>query len=261
MMRRNWCSATSMPAAVLAHRLLDAGIELDPPQNLPGARRLPAHELARAADALRRSWRLPAGRIDDLTGVIEGAVGIVLYIDFGDDDATAFITTPGDERLWFLCVQTPRWLGGWSDRNHEPSVPSEPLAHDLRFPEWRRQAGLTRLLVRPVPACISSVSCLAAPSRFSKQSGAPPLLPLSRERSGRWPRAPSVGTRRSPMAPMSTGDGRWELAGVAEEVIDASDEVAFEAANRFPVALAVAALLGEVVHRSGSWRILVRASM
>jgi hypothetical protein len=36
------------------------------------------------------------------------------------------------------------------------------------------------------------------------------------------------------------------LAGVSEEVVDASDEVAFEAADRFSVAFPVAALLGEV---------------
>ncbi len=60
---------------------------------------------------MRRAWRLPIGRIDDLTAVIEGAAGIVLYVDFGADEATAaFISTPGDERMWFL-LNTREYAG------------------------------------------------------------------------------------------------------------------------------------------------------
>ena len=69
----------------------------------PDAGEFPAHEPVRAARELRRAWRLPIGRVDDLTAAIESAAGLVLYVDFGADEATAaFISTPGDERMWFL---------------------------------------------------------------------------------------------------------------------------------------------------------------
>ena len=47
--------------------------------------------------------------------MIESAAGIVLYVDFGHDDATAaFIGTPHDERLWFLLnrASTPATVSG-----------------------------------------------------------------------------------------------------------------------------------------------------
>lgn len=90
-------------AVLIAQRLLGAGIDLDPPQTFPDPGEFPAHEPIHAAQELRRAWRLPVGRIDDLTAVIESAAGIVLYVDFGADEAiAAFISTPGDERMWFL---------------------------------------------------------------------------------------------------------------------------------------------------------------
>jgi Zn-dependent peptidase ImmA (M78 family)/DNA-binding XRE family transcriptional regulator len=90
-------------AVLIAQRLLDAGIELEPPRAFPEPGEFPADAPARAAAELRRAWRLPAGRVDDMTAVIESAAGIVLEVDFGSDDATAaFISTSGDERMWFL---------------------------------------------------------------------------------------------------------------------------------------------------------------
>jgi Zn-dependent peptidase ImmA (M78 family) len=90
-------------AVLIAQRLLNAGIDLDAPQTFPDPGEFPAHEPVRAAEELRRAWRLPVGRVDDLTAIIESAAGIVLYVDFGADEATAaFISTPGDERMWFL---------------------------------------------------------------------------------------------------------------------------------------------------------------
>jgi Zn-dependent peptidase ImmA (M78 family) len=66
---------------------------------------------ASAAAILRTAWRLPNGRIDNITKVIEAAGGIVLHVDFGTDDASAaFISTLGDERLWFL-VNTQETAG------------------------------------------------------------------------------------------------------------------------------------------------------
>ncbi len=53
-------------AVLIAQRLLNAGVELDPPQTFPEPGEFPAHEPARAAKELRRAWRLPVGRVDDL---------------------------------------------------------------------------------------------------------------------------------------------------------------------------------------------------
>ncbi len=90
-------------AVLVAKRLLDSGVEIDPPNRFPEAGQFAPDEPARAADALRRDWRLPAGRIDDVTSVVESAGGIVLRVDFGTDDASAaFLPMPGDQRLWFL---------------------------------------------------------------------------------------------------------------------------------------------------------------
>lgn len=90
-------------AVLIAQRLVDAGIELDPPQYFPEPGHFPPDEPARAAAELRRDWRLPIGRVDNVTAVIEAAAGIVLRTDFGTSDATAaFITTPQDGRMWFL---------------------------------------------------------------------------------------------------------------------------------------------------------------
>lgn len=90
-------------AVLIAQRLLDAGIEFDPPHRFPEPGDFPADAPEVAAAALRRDWRLPVGRVDDVTAAIEAAGGIVLRVDFGTDDATAaFIATHGDGRLWFL---------------------------------------------------------------------------------------------------------------------------------------------------------------
>jgi len=90
-------------AVLVAQRLLDAGIEIEPPQYFPEPGYYSADEPARAAHVLRRDWRLPVGRVDDLTALVEGVAGIVLRVDFGADDATAaFVASLGDERLWFL---------------------------------------------------------------------------------------------------------------------------------------------------------------
>lgn len=90
-------------AVLTAQRLLDAGIELDPPQYFPEPGQFPPDEPERAAAEMRRHWRLPTGRVDNVTAVIEAAAGIVLHVDFGTSDATAaFISTQSDGRMWFL---------------------------------------------------------------------------------------------------------------------------------------------------------------
>ena len=90
-------------AVLIAQRLLDAGVDLEAPQRFPEPGEFAPDEPESAAAALRRDWRLPAGRVDDVTRMIESAAGLVLRVDFGTTDAiAAFITTPSDGRLWFL---------------------------------------------------------------------------------------------------------------------------------------------------------------
>ena len=61
-------------------------------------------------------------------------------------------------------------------------------------------------------------------------------------------RVPADIARRArvPIERNGQADGDRDAVGVAEEVVDAADEVAFGAADRFSVALPVAALFGEV---------------
>lgn len=90
-------------AVLVAQRLLDAGVDFDAPLRFPEPGFFPGDEPTAAAAALRRDWRLPVGRVDNVTAIVEAAGGLVLRVDFGTDDATAaFISTPRDGRLWFL---------------------------------------------------------------------------------------------------------------------------------------------------------------
>lgn len=90
-------------AVLAARRILDAGIEIDTPLSFPEPGEIRGDDPASAARILRSAWRLPNGRIDNITKAIEAAGGIVLHVDFGTDDASAaFISTLGDARLWFL---------------------------------------------------------------------------------------------------------------------------------------------------------------
>lgn len=91
-------------AVLVAQRLLAAGIEIDHSNYFPDPGDLPGDDPIGAAEILRRDWRLPVGRVDDVTAVIESAAGLVLRVDFGSNDASAaFIGMHGDDaRLWFL---------------------------------------------------------------------------------------------------------------------------------------------------------------
>lgn len=90
-------------AVLIASRLLDAGIEVAPPNRFPEVGELAPDEPRRAAEMLRRDWRIPVGPVESVTELIESAGGIVLRADFGSDDASAaLLTLPGDTRLWFL---------------------------------------------------------------------------------------------------------------------------------------------------------------
>ena len=91
-------------AVLIAQRLLDAGVNVDHANAFPEPGQFSPEEPVDAAEVLRRDWRLPVGRVDNVTAVIEAAAGLVLRVDFGSADASAaFIGMQGDEaRLWFL---------------------------------------------------------------------------------------------------------------------------------------------------------------
>jgi Zn-dependent peptidase ImmA (M78 family) len=90
-------------AVLAARRILDAGIDIELPFDFPDKGEIPRDDPTAAAAEIRRAWRLPSGRIDNVTALVEAAGGIVLPVDFGSDHASAaFITTVGDARLWFL---------------------------------------------------------------------------------------------------------------------------------------------------------------
>jgi Zn-dependent peptidase ImmA (M78 family) len=90
-------------AVLAARRILDAGIEVDTPLSFPEPGDVPRDDPVQVARIMRSAWRLPNGRIDNVTQVIEAAGGIVLHVDFGTDDASAaFVGGLTDPRLWFL---------------------------------------------------------------------------------------------------------------------------------------------------------------
>lgn len=91
-------------AVLIAQRLLDAGVSVGKTHFFPEPGEFAPDDPRSAAEALRRDWRLPVGRVDNVTALIEAAAGLVLRVDFGNPDASAaFIGMQGDEaRLWFL---------------------------------------------------------------------------------------------------------------------------------------------------------------
>ncbi len=90
-------------AVLAARRIMDAGIDIETPFSFPDPGEVSRDDPTAAAELLRRAWRLPNGRVDNITDVIEDAGGIVLHVDFGRDEASAaFISSLGDPRLWFL---------------------------------------------------------------------------------------------------------------------------------------------------------------
>jgi Zn-dependent peptidase ImmA (M78 family)/DNA-binding XRE family transcriptional regulator len=89
-------------ASMAAGRIFDAGINLTAPLLFPAPGELPEDPLEAAAE-VRRLWRLPAGPIDDVTRLVEAAGGVVLYVDFGTDAASAtMLASPTSRWTWFL---------------------------------------------------------------------------------------------------------------------------------------------------------------
>jgi Zn-dependent peptidase ImmA (M78 family)/transcriptional regulator with XRE-family HTH domain len=90
-------------AVLAARRILDAGIVIDTPLSFPEPGEIPRDDPIEAGRIMRAAWRLPNGRVDNVTKAIEAAGGIVLHVDFGTDVASAaFVSTLTDPRLWFL---------------------------------------------------------------------------------------------------------------------------------------------------------------
>jgi len=90
-------------AVLIGRRVMDAGVEINAPLAFPAVGDVPPDDPGLAASMLRRAWRMPAGRVDDVTALVEAAGGIVLRVDFGTDAASAALVSPlGDSRLWFL---------------------------------------------------------------------------------------------------------------------------------------------------------------
>jgi len=90
-------------AVLAARRILDAGVEVDAPHVFPSPGEFDSKDPYEVAMRLRRRWRVPNGRVENITGLIESAGGLVLHMDFGSDDASAaFVCSLGDPRLWFL---------------------------------------------------------------------------------------------------------------------------------------------------------------
>jgi Zn-dependent peptidase ImmA (M78 family)/transcriptional regulator with XRE-family HTH domain len=97
-------------AVLAARRILDTGIEIETQFTFPDPGEL-AGDPINAARSIRRAWGTPRGRIDDLTGLIEQAGGVVLHADLGSDVVSAaFVSSLGDSRLWFV-VNTREYSG------------------------------------------------------------------------------------------------------------------------------------------------------
>lgn len=165
-------------AVLIAQRLLDAGVELEPPRSFPDPGDFAPDEPEHAAAELRRAWRLPAGRVDDITAVIESAAGIVLDVDFGTDDATAaFISTAGDERMWFL-VNTREESG---DRLRLS------LAHELGHAVLHRRLATADEGSQELEAFRFASTLLLPPDTFDRQLSSSLTLTQARSiKEGSW---------------------------------------------------------------------------
>lgn len=158
-------------AVLVARRILDAGIDIDTRVALPEPGDIPRDDPVEASRTLRRAWRLPNGRIDSVTKVIERAGGIVLHVDFGTDDASAaLLTVPGDNRLWFV-VNTRETAG---DRVRLS------LAHELGHAVMHRYLPVHNEALLEAEAYEFAVALTLPPEEFDRAIG--PDLTLTRAR-------------------------------------------------------------------------------
>jgi Zn-dependent peptidase ImmA (M78 family)/DNA-binding XRE family transcriptional regulator len=92
-------------ARVAATRLL-ADINIDTPFPFPTIEDPLSPDPEEAAEAIRRVWRVPAGPIDDLAGLVEAAGAIVLPVNFGVTNIlAAYANLRGDQRWCFTNTQ------------------------------------------------------------------------------------------------------------------------------------------------------------
>lgn len=158
-------------AVLAARRIIDAGVDIDTPFTFPAPGEISGDDPTEAAAAIRRAWRLPHGRIDNVTAIIEGAGGIVLHVDFGSDAASAaFVSSFGDERLWFL-VNTHETAG---DRIRLS------LAHELGHAVMHRYLPIHDEARHEPDAYQFGIALLLDPSVFDRSVG--PNLDLRRAR-------------------------------------------------------------------------------
>lgn len=88
--------------ARLTLRRLMSGVDVEAIARFPEPDEAFADPQSAAAE-LRQRWWLPDGPLEDLTGAIEAAGGIVAHVDFGTDEAIAAYMHPlGDHTRWFF---------------------------------------------------------------------------------------------------------------------------------------------------------------
>ena len=159
-------------AVLAAKRLLDAGVEIETPFAFPRPGEVPNDDPIVASRIVRRAWRLPNGRIDNVTAIIEAAGGIVLHVDFGSDDASAaFVSTMDDPRLWFL-VNTRETAG---DRVRLS------LAHELGHAIMHRYLPTHDEAILEPEAYEFAVALLLPPEEFDRAVGSDLTLRRARD--------------------------------------------------------------------------------
>jgi Zn-dependent peptidase ImmA (M78 family)/DNA-binding XRE family transcriptional regulator len=93
-------------ARVAATRLLE-DINIDTPFKFPTIEDPLSPDPEEAAGSIRRVWRVPAGPIDDLSNLVEGAGAVVLPVDFGVANIlAAYADLRGDQRWCFTNTRT-----------------------------------------------------------------------------------------------------------------------------------------------------------
>ncbi|MEA2251624.1 MAG: hypothetical protein QOG70_1866 [Solirubrobacteraceae bacterium] len=159
-------------AVLAARRLLDAGVDIETPFAFPQPGEIPSDDPVNASRIVRRAWRMPNGRVDNLTALIEGGGGIVLHVDFGSDDASAaFVSAMDDPRLWFL-VNTRETAG---DRVRLS------LAHELGHAVMHRYLPTHDEARLEPDAYEFAIALLLPPEEFDRTIGGEPTLRRARD--------------------------------------------------------------------------------
>jgi Zn-dependent peptidase ImmA (M78 family)/DNA-binding XRE family transcriptional regulator len=106
-------------ARIASTRLL-VDINIDTPFHFPTPDDPTPPDPEDAAEAIRRVWRVPAGPIKDLAGLIEAAGAVVLPVDFGVPNIlAAYAHLRGDQRWCFVNTRTVDGARGRFSLAHE----------------------------------------------------------------------------------------------------------------------------------------------